>query len=289
MCIRDRRPIAFAPRTLSVAERRYAQVDREALAVVFGTKKFHMYLFGRHFTIVTDHKPVLGLLNATRAIPAVCSPRVLRWSVDLGGYDYELIYRPGSSIPHVDALSRLPLPVQPVVVPGVSDILLLQSDCSLRLSSQTIADLSRNDPVISKVMHWAMHGWPAHVDSSFESFARRQAELTVESGCLVWGSRLVIPPKAASLCLIYFMTLTRVFRQPKPRLELMFGGQIWTSKLSRCANLANVVAYSRTDRSRHHLQHGLYQRSHGPGFIWTMRALFKVIPSCWLWMLIPIG
>ena len=190
------RPVAFASRTLAVAERRYAQVDREALAVVFGTKKFHMYLFGRHFTIVTDHKPVLGLLNATRATPAVCSPRVLRWSVDLGGYDYELIYRPGSSIPHADALSRLPLPVQPKVVPGVSDILLLQSDCNLQLSSKKIADLSRNDPVISKVMHWAMQGWPTHVDSSFECFARRQAELTVESGCLVWGARLVIPPKA---------------------------------------------------------------------------------------------
>ena len=175
------RPIAFASRTLSVAERRYAQVDREALAVVFGTKKFHMYLFGRHFTIVTDHKPVLGLLNATRATPAVCIPRVLRWSVALGGYDYELIYRPGYSIPHADALSRLPLPVQPELVPGVSDILLLQSDCSLKLSSQTIADLSRNGPVISKVMHCAMHGWPAHVDSSFECFARRRAELTVKS------------------------------------------------------------------------------------------------------------
>lgn len=121
--------------------------------------------------------------------------------MDLGGYDYELIYRPGSSIPHADALSRLPLPDQPKVVPGVSDILLLQSDCNLKLSSQTIADLSRNDPVISKVMHCTMQGWPTSVDSAFECFVRRRAELTVESGCLVWGARLVIPPKARKVVL----------------------------------------------------------------------------------------
>ena len=190
------RPIAYASRTLSAPERRYAQVDREALAVAFGTRKFHLYVSGRHFTIVTDHKPLLGLLDATKATPAVCSPRILRWSVHLGGYDYQLIYRPGRSIPHADALSRLPLPEQPVSVPGVADILLLQSDCSLPLSPHAVADLSRSDPVIAKVMHWVMYGWPGRVDDSFQSFAQRQAELTVESGCLIWGARVVIPPKA---------------------------------------------------------------------------------------------
>ena len=181
------RPIAYASRTLSAAERRYAQVDREALAVAFGTRKFHLYLCGRHFTIVTDHKPLLGLLDATKATPAVCSPRILRWSVYLGGYDYDPVYRPGHSIPHADALSRLPLPEHPESVPGVSDILLLQSDCSLPLSPETIAGLSRNDPVIAKVMQWTMHGWPPKVHDDFQCFARRQAELTVESGCLIWG------------------------------------------------------------------------------------------------------
>ena len=190
------RPVAYASRTLNATERRYAQVDREALAVAFGTKKFHMYLFGRHFTIVTDHKPLLGLLNAAKATPAVCSPRILRWSVDLGGYDYELVHRSGQSIPHADALSRLPLPDQLDVIPGVSDILLLQSECSLQLSPSMIANLSRNDPVISKVMHWVLHGWPSQVDSTFQCFVNRKSELTVESGCLIWGARVVVPPKA---------------------------------------------------------------------------------------------
>ena len=54
------RPIAFYSRSLSDAETRYSQTDREALAVVTGVKKFHYFLAGRTFTIQSDHKPLLG-------------------------------------------------------------------------------------------------------------------------------------------------------------------------------------------------------------------------------------
>ena len=53
-----RRPIAYASRTLNEHEKRYGQIDKEALAIMFGLKRFHLYLYGRHFTIRTDHKPL---------------------------------------------------------------------------------------------------------------------------------------------------------------------------------------------------------------------------------------
>ena len=55
-------PIAFASQTLSKAERNYGQVEKEALALIFRVKKFHKYVYGRPFTMVTDHKPLLSLI-----------------------------------------------------------------------------------------------------------------------------------------------------------------------------------------------------------------------------------
>ncbi|CAB4025071.1 putative protein K02A2.6-like protein, partial [Paramuricea clavata] len=58
------RPIAFASRTLTSAEKKYSQLDKEGLAMVFAVKKFHQFLYGRHYTIYTDHKPLLGIFKS---------------------------------------------------------------------------------------------------------------------------------------------------------------------------------------------------------------------------------
>ena len=70
------RPIAFVSRSLSPAEKGYAQLDKEALAIVFGVTKFHVYLYGHSFTIYSDHKPLQYLFNPSKAISAMASARV---------------------------------------------------------------------------------------------------------------------------------------------------------------------------------------------------------------------
>ena len=52
------KPIAFASRSLAVAEKKYSQLEKEGLAIVFAVKRFHQYLFGQHFIILSDHKPL---------------------------------------------------------------------------------------------------------------------------------------------------------------------------------------------------------------------------------------
>ena len=80
------RPVAYASRTLSQAERNYSQLEKEALALIFGTKRFHNYLYGCSFTLYTDHKPLQGLLNQSKAIPTLASARIQRWALTLATY-----------------------------------------------------------------------------------------------------------------------------------------------------------------------------------------------------------
>ncbi|KAL9961178.1 hypothetical protein ACROYT_G030076 [Oculina patagonica] len=94
------KPVAYASRTLSTAERNYGHLDKEALTVIY-----------------TDHKSLLGLLNPERATPRMASSRMQRWALTLLAYEYELFYRPGEENGNADALSRLPLPVVPETTP----------------------------------------------------------------------------------------------------------------------------------------------------------------------------
>ena len=72
------RPIRFASRSLSPAQWNYSQLEREALALVFGVQHFHSYVFGHHFKQVTDHQPLLALLHEHRPMSVQASARIRR-------------------------------------------------------------------------------------------------------------------------------------------------------------------------------------------------------------------
>ena len=88
-------PIAFASCFLAPAEKNYSQIDKEALAIVFGVKHFHQYLYGQSFTIKSDHKPLQHLLGEKKGIPAMASARVQHWALMLSAYNYQVQYVPG--------------------------------------------------------------------------------------------------------------------------------------------------------------------------------------------------
>ena len=89
----------------------YAQLEREALALIFGVKQFHKYLVGRSFTLVTDHRPLLKILGPKEGVPSLAAARLQRWALILSAYNYDLEYIPGANNREADMLSRLLVPV----------------------------------------------------------------------------------------------------------------------------------------------------------------------------------
>ncbi|XP_026556264.1 uncharacterized protein K02A2.6-like, partial [Pseudonaja textilis] len=189
-------PIAFFSRTLSKTERNYSQLDKEALAIVSAIKRFHEYVYGRPFSIITDHKPLLGILAGDKPTPHILSPRMTRWSEFLAAYDYQLKYRPGKSIPHADALSRSPLP-EPQEDPAPTlPVLQIETMPSPPLTAQDIAFETKRDSCLAQVLGWVERGWPDYDSKEmFKPFKNRQMELFSQRGCVLWGDRVVVPTK----------------------------------------------------------------------------------------------
>ena len=103
----EERPIAYALRTLSKSECNYAQIEKEALSIIFGVKKFHQYLYGRKFLSVTDQKPLIMLLGPKIGILTLAAAQVQRWALLLAAYQYE--YCSTAKHANADCLSRLPI------------------------------------------------------------------------------------------------------------------------------------------------------------------------------------
>ena len=98
-------PIAYASRVLQKAEKNYATIEKELLAIVWALKRFRPYIFGQQFIIRTDHKPLIWLKSISNP-----SSRLVRWRVDMDGYDYKIEFKSGKINKNADSLSRIELP-----------------------------------------------------------------------------------------------------------------------------------------------------------------------------------
>ena len=196
---RVEQPIAFASRTLAPPERNYSQLDKEALAIIFGVKHFHDYVVGRKFTIISDHKPLQYLFNEKKAIPQMTSARVQRWALTLSSYDYNISYKSGKQHCNADMLSRLPIAAAPTEVPVLGDtILLLETLQSSPVTAKLIKTWTNRDPLLSRVRDKVKRGWIHTNDPKFRPYQRRYMELSVQSDCVLWGNRIIVPPAGQS-------------------------------------------------------------------------------------------
>ena len=136
------RPVAFASRTLSTSEKNYSQLEKEALSIHFGIKKFHRYLYARNFKLITDHKALTTILGPKKGVPRLAAARLQRWAVTSSAYTYDIEYRKSEEHAKCYILSRLPLSTakqeEEVNFSFIDEI---------PVNSLDIAEATRKDPV----------------------------------------------------------------------------------------------------------------------------------------------
>ena len=153
------KPIAFASRTLNKSEKNYSQLDKEALSIMFGIKKFNQYLFGRKFVLVTDNKALSHILHPNTHLASLAASRLVRWHLTLSMYDYEIELKSTKNHSNADMLSRLPLPA-PVDEISVNAINLFQINI-LPISPKQLQQATMEDRVLKSVLGYLSSGyWP---------------------------------------------------------------------------------------------------------------------------------
>ncbi|KAL7865172.1 hypothetical protein SRHO_G00104190 [Serrasalmus rhombeus] len=192
-CMQNGRPVAFASRVLTDTETRYAQIEKELLAVVFACTKFRDYIYGKPTIVETDHQPLVTILKKPiHAAPA----RLQRMLLRLQSYDITLVYKKGKLMYVADTLSRAPNSqiFQSMVENDTFEVMSVNY-----ISTARLEDLRRHtaeDSVLQTLSTVIQRGWPprkSQLQPAVSLFFPYRDELTVEDGIIMKGHKTVIP------------------------------------------------------------------------------------------------
>lgn len=193
------RPVAYAARTLTPTEKRWAQIEKEMLAIYFGCVRFHQYIYGHSEIIVeSDHKPLeIIFRKALNETP----PRLQRMLLKLQAYCLNVVYKPGRYMHIADALSRAAVErgssadgCEGDVTVHVNAMFESVDATSERL--QQIKSETSKDSVLSAVINYYFQGWP-NDKNQVAAIARPywpfRQDLHDINGILFRNDRVVIP------------------------------------------------------------------------------------------------
>ena len=279
------RPIAFASRTLSPAERKYSASEREALAALWACEKWHFYLYGRPFTLVTDHQALTSLLSTGGSGHRPL--RLHRWASRLYRYSFRVLYKPGKENVVADCLSRayesdasaVTSPILPKmdqawdeadVFAGVQTIFGSSGAPAITLAE--IASATDSDELLQQVARFVVDGWPPsrhQVQPELRVFFDRRLELSLVRGCVVRGFTTVVPQSLRQPVLsLAHEGHPGVVRMKRLCRETPSGGQASTAMLSRWLRPAVLASFpgSRHIRSQDHYSRCRGRRAHGVVF-----------------------
>ena len=193
------KPVAFASRSLTETEKRYSQIEKEALALVWACERFSTYVIGKPIMLETDHKPLVPLLGKTNldCLP----PRVLRFRIRLMRFHYNIVHVPGKSLNTADALSRAPTTVPDdtqVLTSEQTEVFVNNIISSLPANSDRLnvyRNTQQQDIICSRIIAFCTNGWPRkeHTPADLMPYWQVKSELTICDNLLLRGNRIVVP------------------------------------------------------------------------------------------------
>ncbi|KAJ8046021.1 hypothetical protein HOLleu_09172 [Holothuria leucospilota] len=184
-----------ASRSLTPAETRYSQIEKELLALVFGLERNHVYTYGHKLKLWTDHKPLIAISKK----PLVTAPkRLQRLLIRLLQYDVEICYKPGKEMYLADTLFRAYINIddQSATEKETESINMVEH---LPVSKATLAEIEQataNDHELKAAKHYIQNGWPDHkheLQLPAHSYFHVKEELSVQDNLVFKGQQIVIP------------------------------------------------------------------------------------------------
>lgn len=178
------RPIAFMSRRLNKTERRYAQIDKEAMGIFWGVKRFFDYLYGRKFILMTDHKPLKSIFAPNASLPVLSATRMLHYAIFLSGFAYEIEYRRTNEHSNADFCSRFPVGREMCEYTDEPMLFEINQIATLPVTAAEIARETQKDGELAELYRAILKG---------EGAENEKAEYAIQQGCLMRGIRVVIP------------------------------------------------------------------------------------------------
>lgn len=155
----------------------------------------------------------------------------------LGSYNYTIVYRPGTQIPHADAFSRLPLPDKPETVQEPGELIHIIHQLSTTIvTAKQFKHWTEKDPLLSRVRRLVSGGWNVQIpNTDLQPFHNRRHELSSIDGCILWGSRVVVPQEGREVIL-------QQLHECHPgvtRMKSLARAYVWWPKID--SNIDNMV------------------------------------------------
>ncbi|XP_024883540.1 uncharacterized protein K02A2.6-like, partial [Temnothorax curvispinosus] len=198
--LQNGQPVAYASRSLTASEQKWAQIEKETLAIVFACERFHHFLYGREFTVQSDHKPLESLIK--QDIDDVTA-RLQRMFLHLLKYPgLTIVYTPGKDMHVADCLSRATVDAAGPDTLGLSGIIhsVTRQVCLSEENYNLYKNTLKGNERYSRVVKYVVDGWPSYhkLDEFSQTFYRYKDQLHFENSLLFKDHRLVIPTELQS-------------------------------------------------------------------------------------------